>query len=148
MTTNRTTHVHVQKYLEPFKDHKMTLDEIIGQLHTRLTAHQSIKPDITVRSPLAGGESNGFAISVQIITPDIDRLSEYSLQTLATAQKTPNLIQPKLKLNISNPKIHITMDRQRTTDLGIRITTVNNTLQLTVTDDDQISTYQKKQEQY
>jgi HAE1 family hydrophobic/amphiphilic exporter-1 len=144
----RVTHVHIQGYALPYDERKVSVDQMIAQLRKKLAGHQSIKPGITVRSPLGGGESGGFAISVQIMAPDIDRLGEYSLQALAAAEKTPSLVQPKLGLSVSNPEIHVAVDRKRAADLGVRMATVGNTLRLAVAGDDQVSTYREGQEQY
>jgi len=51
-------------------------------------------------------------------------------------------------LNVSNPEIHVAVDRRRAADLGVRMATVGNTLRLAVSGDDQISFYKEGQEQY
>src|SRR5262249_10539653 len=64
------------------------------------------------------------------------------------AQKTPSLADPKLSLSVSNPEIHVAVDRRRAADLGVRMATIGNTLRLAVAGDDQISFYKEGQEQY
>jgi HAE1 family hydrophobic/amphiphilic exporter-1 len=70
------------------------------------------------------------------------------LKTLAAAQQTPSLAEPKLSLSVSNPEIHVAVDRRRAADLGVRMSTIGNTLRLAVSGDDQISFYKEGQEQY
>src|SRR5205814_10635046 len=60
----------------------------------------------------------------------------------------PSLAEPKLSLSVSNPEIHVAVDRRRAADLGVRMATVGNTLRLAVAGDDQISFYKEGQEQY
>jgi HAE1 family hydrophobic/amphiphilic exporter-1 len=49
---------------------------------------------------------------------------------------------------VSNPEVHVSVDRRRAADLGVRMATVGNTLRLAVSGDDEISFYKEGQEQY
>src|SRR5205814_3718111 len=60
----------------------------------------------------------------------------------------PSLAEPKVMLSISNPEIHVAVDRRRAADLGVRMATIGNTLRLAVAGDDRISFYKEGQEQY
>ena len=73
---------------------------------------------------------------------------EYSKQALAAAQNVPSLTEVKIGLNVSNPEVHVAVDRKRAADLGVRMATIGNTLRLAVSGDDQISFYKEGQEQY
>ena len=53
-----------------------------------------------------------------------------------------------MMLSISNPEIHVAVDRRRAADLGVRMATIGNTLRLAVAGDDEISFYKEGQEQY
>src|SRR5262249_33656714 len=81
-------------------------------------------------------------------SPDLQQLTDYSLKMLAASQKTPSLAEPKLSLSVSNPELHVAVDRRRAADLGVRLATIGNTLRLAVSGDDQISFYKEGQEQY
>src|SRR5947209_9437733 len=63
-------------------------------------------------------------------------------------QKIPSLADQKISLNISNPEIHVAVDRRRAADLGVRMATIGNTLRLAVAGDDEISNYREGSEQY
>jgi HAE1 family hydrophobic/amphiphilic exporter-1 len=146
--TERPTHIHLLGFATPFDERKVSQEQIVKELRRRLAAHPSYKPSITIRNPLGGGEQGGFPISANILGPDMDRLAEYSLRALALAQKLPSLTQPKITLNLSNPEIHVEVDRKRAADLGVRMATVGNTLRLAVAGDDEISNYREGSEQY
>ena len=60
----------------------------------------------------------------------------------------PSLTEVKIGLNVSNPEIHVAVDRKRAADLGVRMATIGNTLRLAVAGDDQISFFKEGQEQY
>src|SRR6185436_3356920 len=64
------------------------------------------------------------------------------------AQKITSLTEPKIALNVSNPEIHVAVDRKHAADLGVRMATIGNTLRLAVASNDEISFYKEGQEQY
>jgi HAE1 family hydrophobic/amphiphilic exporter-1 len=98
---------------------------------------------------LGSGEGQGgFAISANILGPDLRQLTEVAMRALEAAQHTPSLTEPKLSLSVSNPEIHVAVDRRRAADLGVRMATIGNTLRLAVAGDDRISFYKEGQEQY
>src|SRR5207244_1678181 len=80
--------------------------------------------------------------------PDLKQVTDFSLKALEAAQHTPSLTEPKLSLSVSNPEIHVAVDRRRAADLGVRMATIGNTLRLAVAGDDRISFYKEGQEQY
>ena len=121
---------------------------MVTEMRRRLAAHPGLKPSITNRNPLGGGESGGFPISANLLGPDLQVLAQYSLRALAEAQKLPSLADPKVSLNIANPEIRVSVDRRRAADLGVRMQTVGDALRLMVAGDDEISTYREGAEQY
>jgi HAE1 family hydrophobic/amphiphilic exporter-1 len=85
---------------------------------------------------------------VNILGTDLEEIAGYSKRALAAAQSMPSLTEPKINLNVSNPEIHVAVDRKRAADLGVRMATIGNTLRLAVAGDDEISFYKEGQEQY
>ncbi len=146
--TERATHIHLLGFATPFDQRTATQDDIIVELRRRLAAHPGYRPSISIRNPIGGGESGGFPIFVNLLGPDLRRLADYSLQALARMQKMPSLADPKITLNISNPEIHVAVDRKRAADLGVRMATVGNTLRLAVAGDDEISNYREGANRY
>jgi HAE1 family hydrophobic/amphiphilic exporter-1 len=146
--TDRPTHIHLLGYATPFESRKVTEEQILSELRRRLAAHPSYRPSITIRNPLGGGEQGGYPIAAQLLGPDMARLADYSMRALSEAVKMPSLADPKVNLAISNPEIHVSVDRRRAADLGVRMDTIGNTLRLAVAGDDEISNYREGTEQY
>jgi HAE1 family hydrophobic/amphiphilic exporter-1 len=144
----RVNHGHLFIQLKPLGERALTQEQVIGQVRQILAGHPSYKPSITMRTALGGGEQGNFPIQANLRGPDIERLVEYSMRLLGQAQATPSLAEPKVSVNISNPEIHVEVDRQRAADLGVRMSTVADTLRLMVAGDDQISKYREGTEQY
>jgi HAE1 family hydrophobic/amphiphilic exporter-1 len=143
------THVHFNVQAKPVEDRSQTQRDMITEMRRRLAKYPANRPSISSRNALGSGEGQGgFAISANILGPDLRQLSSYSMKALEAAQKLPSVAEPKLSLNVSNPEIHVAVDRRRAADLGVRMSTVGNTLRLAVAGDDRISFYKEGQEQY
>jgi hydrophobic/amphiphilic exporter-1 (mainly G- bacteria), HAE1 family len=149
--TERPTHIHFLVQALPLDQRRVTQDQMVKQMRDRLKAHPGMRPSISVRNPLGGGEGGGgigFPISSNLLGPDLYKLADYALQLVNKAQKTPSLTDPKISLNLANPEIRVKVDRRRAADLGVRMSTVGNALRLAVAGDDEISTFREGAEQY
>jgi HAE1 family hydrophobic/amphiphilic exporter-1 len=146
---SNVTHVHLNVQALPLEDRKVTQAQMMAEMRRRLAQFPTYRPAMTARNALGSGEgAGGYAISLNILSPDLNDLTVYSLKTLAEAQKTPSLADPKLSLSVSNPELHVAVDRKRAADLGVRMATIGNVLRLAVAGDDQISFFKEGQEQY
>jgi HAE1 family hydrophobic/amphiphilic exporter-1 len=144
-----SSHIHLLCQALPIDERESTQGEIINEMRSRLAAFPAYRPSITSRTALGSGEGQGgFAIAANILGPDLEQIAEYSTRALAAAQKLPSLTDVKINLSLSNPEVHVAVDRKRAADLGVRMATVGNTLRLAVSGDDQISFYKEAAEQY
>jgi hydrophobic/amphiphilic exporter-1 (mainly G- bacteria), HAE1 family len=143
------THIHFLCQALPLDERKNTQAQIITEMRRRLAAHPGYRPSITARNALGSGEgAGGFAIAANILGPDLRQIAEYSKKALVAAQDLKSITDYKINLNVSNPEVHVAVDRRRAADLGVRMSTIGNTLRLAVSGDDQISFYKEGQEQY
>src|ERR1041385_8522632 len=146
---SNVTHTHFNFQAKPLDERKNTQAQMITELRRRLAKHPAYRPSISSRNALGSGEgAGGYPIQANILGPDLKQLADFSLKALDAAQKTPSIAEPKLSLSISNPEIHVAVDRRRAADLGVRMATVGNTLRVAVAGDDRISFYKEGQEQY
>jgi HAE1 family hydrophobic/amphiphilic exporter-1 len=144
-----STHIHFLCLALPIGDRKHTQAEMIREMRKRLAVHPAWRPSITARNALGSGEgSGGYAISANLLGPDLNQLADFSLKALAATQKLPSIGEVKISLSVSNPEIHVLVDRKRAADLGVRMSTVGNTLRLAVAGDDQISNFREGAERY
>jgi HAE1 family hydrophobic/amphiphilic exporter-1 len=146
---SNVTHVHFNVQALPPDQRKQTQAQMMAEMRRRLAKFPAYRPSLTSRNALGSGEgTGGYAISLNLLGPDLRQLADYSMKLLEAAQQTPSIVDPKLSLSISNPEIHVAVDRRRAADLGVRMATIGNTLRLAVSGDDQISFYKEGQEQY
>jgi hydrophobic/amphiphilic exporter-1 (mainly G- bacteria), HAE1 family len=144
-----STHIHFLCLAMPLGDRKNTQAQMIREMRQRLAAHPAYRPSITARNALGSGEgAGGYAISANLLGPDLDQLANYSMKALAEVQKLPSIGEAKISLSVSNPEIHVVVDRKRAADLGVRMATIGNTLRLAVAGDDQISNFREGSERY
>jgi HAE1 family hydrophobic/amphiphilic exporter-1 len=144
-----STHIHLLCQALPLAARTRTQAVMINEMRTRLAAFPGYRPSISARNALGSGEGQGgFAIAANILGPNLNEIADYSRRALAEAQKLPSLTDVKISLSLSNPEVHVAVDRKRAADLGVRMATVGNTLRLAVSGDDQISFYKESAEQY
>jgi hydrophobic/amphiphilic exporter-1 (mainly G- bacteria), HAE1 family len=142
-------HVHFNFHALPPDQRTRTQADMIRDVRQRLAKYPGTRPSITARNALGSGEGQGgYPISANILGPDLKQLTDYAMRGLEAAQRLPSLTDPKLSLSVSNPEIHVAVDRRRAADLGVRMATIGNTLRLAVSGDDRISFYKEGQEQY
>jgi len=144
-----STHMHLLCLARPIGERKNTQAQMITEMRRRLAAHPAYRPTISARNALGSGEgTGGYPVSANILGPDLNQLADYSLKALAAAQKLPSIGEAKIQLSVSNPEIHVVVDRKRAADLGVRMATIGNTLRLAVAGDDQISNFREGAERY
>jgi hydrophobic/amphiphilic exporter-1 (mainly G- bacteria), HAE1 family len=144
----KVSHGHMSFFLLPLSERKVTQEQVVARIRAMYATHPGYNPTVSMRSPLGGGEQGGFSIQANLLGPDMGKLSDYGLQLLAKAQQTPSLADAKTNVSNSSPEIRVAVDRGRAADLGVRMSTVGNTLRLMVGGDDEISTYREGIEQY
>ncbi len=143
------SHIHFLCQALPLDQRRNTQAAMVAEMRRRLAAYPSYRPSITTRSALGSGEgTGGFAIAANILGPDLHQIADYSKRALLAAQRLPSLADVKITLSVSNPEIHVAVDRKRAADLGVRMATIGNTLRLAVAGDDEISFYKEGPEQY
>lgn len=92
-----------------------------------------------------GQDSRIFQINIQ--GPDIDKLAEYSDAFKARLREIPGLADVDSTLSMRKPEVHVHIDRDRASDLGIPVQTVANSLNVLV-GGQIVSRYKEGTEQY
>ncbi|HWN86929.1 MAG TPA: efflux RND transporter permease subunit [Vicinamibacterales bacterium] len=144
---DRVNHFHIMFYLEPADERDVSQEEVMTRVRQVLARHPGLAPAITPKNPLGGGNGN-FAIQASLQGPDMSKLYDYAQRLLLNAQKLPSLVDAKSNFSNASPEVHVSVDRARAADLGVRISDIGSALRLMVAGDDEISTFRDGGEQY
>ena len=76
---SNVTHVHFNVQAVPVEDREETqAQRLIAEMRKRLLKYPAYRPSITARNALGSGEgAGGYAISLNILGPDLPQLAEY-----------------------------------------------------------------------
>ena len=78
-----TTHFHFNFQSKPADQRTRTQAEMITDVRQRLSKYPANRPSVSARNALGGGEGQGgFAVSANILGPDLGQLSGYALKAL------------------------------------------------------------------
>ena len=144
---DRVNHFHIMFYLKPSDERDISQEEVMTRVRQVLARHPGLAPALNAKNPLGGGNGN-FAIQATLQGPDMLKLYDYSQQLLLKAQKLPSLVDAKSNFSNASPEVHVSVDRGRAADLGVRISDIGSALRLMVAGDDEISTFRDGGEQY
>jgi len=144
---DRVNHFHIFFYLKPSDERDITQEEVMTRVRRVLARHPGLAPAISPKNPLGGGNGN-FAIQATLQGPDMNKLYDYAQRLLLNAQKLPSLVDAKSNYSNASPEVHISVDRARAADLGVRISDIGSALRLMVAGDDEISSFRDGAEQY
>ena len=144
----RVNHSHILVTLQPLEDRKLSADQIAARVRDLMTQYPAYKPTVILRTPLGGGEASSYPIMVNLTGPDLQQLAEYSLRLLTAVQRMPIITDSKAVVNLSNPELRVSVDRQRAADLGVRVSDLAQALRLMVSGEDEISSYREAGERY
>ncbi len=86
-------------------------------------------PELRTAVLQAGGAGGGQAdVQYVIKGPDLDKLNEYSQKIVAKLKQTPGVGDPDMSMVFGKPELRVEIDRQRATDLGVKVTDIATAL--------------------
>ena len=144
----RVNHSHTFIELKPLDERRVTQDQAADSVRHLMLAYPNLKPTVLIKTPLGGGESTFYPIQVYLMGPDLRELSKHALRLLAAVQRMPDISDARAGVNLSNPELRVSVDRQRAADLGVRIADLAEALRLMVSGEDEISSYRENGERY
>ncbi|MCC6294205.1 MAG: efflux RND transporter permease subunit [Bryobacterales bacterium] len=124
-----------------------TIEEMGQKVREAIKDYAAYRPRINFPNVL-GGRDTFSPIRLQVLGPDISKLVSLSKDALIEMQKEPSLADLKANLNLNNPEIQVTIDRQLASDLGVRVSDIAGAVRLLMSGEDEISTFKEDSEQY
>ncbi|TWU17295.1 Multidrug resistance protein MdtC [Novipirellula galeiformis] len=111
----------------------------MGEVRKRLKALSDVR--VSVRNLTSLRQGAPVDIDFAITGPDADQLLVFSEKLRKKAQTIPGIVDVYSTLQIDNPELLVSIDRERAAALGVEIREIADTLQVAVGGDDRVSRY-------
>ncbi|MCA8987957.1 MAG: efflux RND transporter permease subunit, partial [Planctomycetaceae bacterium] len=96
---------------------------------------------ISVRNLTSLRQGAPVDIDLSITGPDMDKLLKFSDELREKAKEIPGIVDVYSTLQIDNPELLVTIDRERAATMGIDVQEIADTLRVAVGGDDRVSRY-------
>jgi HAE1 family hydrophobic/amphiphilic exporter-1 len=145
----RMNHSHNYIKLTDASQRKETNIEIAGKIRKLMSEYPNMRFRVNIPSALGGGgEAQFYPIRGSLLGQDFNQVVELAKQCTEEMRKMPGLVDVEPGLNLNNPEYQVKVDRQKASDLGVRVADVARAVRLMFSGDDEISTYKEGDEQY
>jgi len=145
----RMNHSHTYIKLVDASKRKETNLQIANEIRKIMGQYRNMRYRVNIPSALGGGgEAQFYPIRGSLLGQDFNQVVEVAKQCSEEMKKLPGLIDVEPGLNLNNPEYQVKVDRQKASDLGVRVSDVASAVRLMFSGDDEISTYKEGDEQY
>jgi HAE1 family hydrophobic/amphiphilic exporter-1 len=145
----RMNHSHIYIKLIDAAQRKETNVQIAAELRKLLAHYRNLRYRVNTPSALGGGgEASFYPIRGSLLGQDFNQVVELAKQATEEMKKLPQLVDVEPGLNLNLPEYQVKVDRQKASDLGVRVADVARAVRLMFSGDDEISTYKEGDEQY
>ncbi len=145
----RVNHSHTYVKLVDASQREETNIDIADRIRKLMSEYKNMRYRISIPSALGGGgEAQFYPIRGSLLGQDFDRVVEIAKLCNEELKKAPGLVDVEPGLNLNNPEFQVKIDRQKASDLGVRVADVARAVRLMFSGDDEISTYKEGDEQY
>jgi HAE1 family hydrophobic/amphiphilic exporter-1 len=145
----RMNHSHNYIKLVDASLRKETNIDIANQIRTLMSEYRNMRYRVNIPSALGGGgEAQFYPIRGSLLGQDFNQVVELAKLCTVEMKKAPGLVDVEPGLNLNNPEFQVKVDRQKASDLGVRVGDVARAVRLMFSGDDEISTFKEGDEQY
>src|SRR5581483_1718814 len=145
----RMNHSHTYIKLVDASKRKETNLQIANEIRQIMGQYRNLRYRLNIPSALGGGgDAQFYPIRGSLLGQDFNQVVEVAKQCSEEMKKLPGLIDVEPGLNLNNPEYQVKVDRQKASDLGVRVSDVASAVRLMFSGDDEISTYKEGDEQY
>lgn len=123
---------------EAFRDN-YSQREKMAEVRSRLTTRPGLQ--VSVRNLTSLRQGAPVDIDYAITGSNFDDLQEFSDKLLAKAKTIPGFVDVTSTLQIDNPELLASIDRQRAATMGVEVAEIADTLRVAVGGDDRVSRY-------
>ncbi len=147
--TQNLANIYVK--LAPLADRPISQFAIMGQVREEVLPKFEFYKLRAIVSPVAaisgGGGRFNADITFMLRGPNLEKLDQYSQHLLNKLKAMPGVVDADSSLIVGKPELRAAIDRQKSSDLGVNVADIAQSLRLLV-GGDQVSTYNESGEQY
>jgi multidrug efflux pump subunit AcrB len=105
----------------------------MDRVRREIVAHQpkDLRINVSLSQQISTGQSSA-SVQYTISGPDLARLATYATQAVDQLRSVPGAVDVDSNLIVGNPEVHLSVNRDRASNLGVNVLDVANTLQLLV----------------
>ncbi len=120
--------------------------EVMRMVRKVLTQYPDVRSSVQLISGIAQTGRNSD-LSFNLMGPDLDKLTEYSSIIVEKMRELPGLADNDTSLANRKPELQVHIDREKASQMGVRVVDVANTLRVLV-GGEIISNYKESDDQY
>lgn len=145
----RMNHSHTYiKLIDASRREETNLD-IANRIRRLMSEYKNMRYRVSIPSALGGGgEAQFYPIRGVLLGQDFNQVVELAKLCNEEMKKASGLVDVEAGLNLNYPEFQVKIDRQKASDLGVRVADVARAVRLMFSGDDEISTYKEGDEQY
>jgi HAE1 family hydrophobic/amphiphilic exporter-1 len=113
--------------------------EKMSEVRSRLTARPGLQ--VSVRNLTSLRQGAPVDVDFALTGANFEMLQSFSDALLVEAKKIPGFVDVTSTLQIDNPELLASIDRQRAATMGVEVTEIADTLRVAVGGDDRVSRY-------
>ena len=125
----------------------LQMADLIRKEVLALPQYKNLRKKVLAPSALGTGD-NAAPIRANVLGPNLYVAAQLAEKGAAELRKVPGLVDINVNASLNNPELQVDVDRERSADLGVRMSDVGAAVRLMIAGTDQITTYQEGDQQY
>jgi HAE1 family hydrophobic/amphiphilic exporter-1 len=141
------TDISIYVGLTHLSERKRTQDDLKQEVRRRLAAFPGMRVSAQNINLIGGGGFRQTEFNLILRGPDLGRLEEFAGNVIGELRKQPGFVDLDTAVAYRQPEVQVHIDRQKASDLGIRIDAIASTLR-TMVGGEKVGFYRELGEQY
>jgi len=121
--------------------------DVMADARAMLAQYPDLRTSVQGINPLATGGTRISDVEFNLRGPDLERLQQYGDHIMAGMRQLPGVVDVDTALAVRTPELRLLIDREKASDLGVRVRDIAATVQ-TYVGGLPISKYKEADEQY
>lgn len=127
---------------------KYPQSETMAKVRKLLATQKDLRASVSYIASISSSAIKNADIQYSLRGPNLAQLSIYSQSIIDYAHTIPGVVDLDTSLISGKPEARIYIDRERASDLGVKISDIANTIRTLVGGNDQVSNYREGEDRY